>query len=51
MKEKGLIFAFVILMSLLCVLGTKKIKSLQTQIKEQKENLTKLNQRLDYVKN
>jgi len=51
MKEKGFIFAFVILMSLLCVLGTKKIKSLQTQIKEQKENLTKLNQRLDYVKN
>jgi hypothetical protein len=51
MKEKGLIFAFVILMALLCVFGTKKIKSLRTQIREQKETVDKLDQRLEYVRN
>jgi len=49
-KEKGVIFVFVILVALLGVFGIKKVKSLQTRIKEQKENIEKLNQRLDNVR-
>lgn len=49
-KEKGVIFAFVILVVLLFVFGAKKIKSLQTRIGEQKEYVEKLDQRLEKVR-
>jgi hypothetical protein len=50
-KEKGIIFVFVVLTILVFVFGIKKIKSLRAQITEQKETVTKLDQRLEYVRN
>lgn len=50
-KEKGVIFAFVILVALLFVFGAKKMKSFQARIGEQKEKVEKLDQRLDKVRN
>lgn len=50
-KEKGVIFAFIILVILLTFFGIKKIKSLQTQIGEQKEIIVKVDQRLEYLNN
>lgn len=50
-KEKGVIVAFVVLILLLSFFGIKKIKSLKAQIGEQKETVTKLDQRLEYVRN
>ncbi len=49
-KNKVIIFVFVVITVLLIILGIKKTKSLQAQIREQKESVVKLDQRLEYVK-
>lgn len=49
-KTKGVIGVFVILLVVVFGLGAKKIKSVKAQISEQKENVAKTNQRLDYLK-
>jgi hypothetical protein len=50
-KEKGIILVFVISVGLIFVFGVKKIRSLQAQIGEQKENVEKLDERLDKIRN
>ncbi len=49
-KEKIIIIGFGFLILLITFVGIKKIKSLDEQIREQKERVTKSSQRLDYVK-
>jgi hypothetical protein len=50
-KTKVIMIAFALLTFLLLFFGMKKIKSIQGQINEKKENLKKLDERLTYVKN
>lgn len=49
-KEKIIIIGSAFLILLLLFFGAKKIKSLQAQIREQKENVEKSTQRLDHLK-
>ncbi len=49
-RDKVVIIIFVVLTALLAILGIRKVKSLNAQIKEQKESVAKLDQRLEYVK-
>jgi len=50
-KTKGIMIGFAVLALLLLVFGTKKIKSIKGQIKEQTEKFEKLDERLNYLKN
>lgn len=50
-REKIIIIGFGCLILLIAFFGVKRIKSLNRQIREQKENVAKSSQRLDYVKN
>lgn len=50
-REKIIIIGFGCLIFLIAFFGLKRIKSLNRQIREQKENVAKSSQRLDYVKN
>lgn len=50
-KTKGIMIGFAVLTLLLLVFGTKKIKSIKGQIKEQTEKFKKLDERLNYLKN
>ena len=49
-KEKIIIIGSVFLILMLLFLGIKKIQSLRVQIKEQKENVEKSNQRLEKLR-
>jgi hypothetical protein len=48
-KDKIIIVAFGVLILLVAFIGVKKIKALNDQIKEGKEQLSKSSQRLEYV--
>ena len=49
-KQKVIIIAFSFLVLLLLFFGVKKSKSLKQQIREQKESVVKLDQRLQYLR-
>jgi hypothetical protein len=49
-KEKGIIIGSAFLILLLLFLGVKKTKSLQAQVREQKENVEKSSQRLEQLR-
>lgn len=49
-KEKIILISFGCLILLLAFLGIKRIKSLNGQITEQREHVTKSHQRLEYVR-
>ena len=50
-KEKVIIIGFAFLVLLLLFFGVRKIKSLQLQIREQKEHMVKSDQRLKHLRN
>ena len=48
-KDKGILIAFGVLILLIAFFGVKKIKALNGQIREGREQLSKSSQRLEYV--